>query len=127
MKNLLLNLFVLLIVVLFFGQAYEVVYFEMIVFGILILYDWILDIIKINVEAYIDWENGKVGNIRNLLVIILVGGIVSIKGWIMDGKIWDVFKKDKYFNIIFKVGIVDVKWVDGKYLIMVNGKFIVVG
>lgn len=99
----------------------------MIVFGILILYDWILDIMKINVEVYIDWVDGKVGNVRNLFVIVLVESIISIKGWIMDGKIWDVFKKDKYFNIIFKVSVVDVKWVNGSYLIIVNGKFMVVG
>lgn len=127
MKYLLLNLFVLFVVVLFFGQAYEVEDFEMIVFGILILYDWILDIMKINVEVYIDWVDGKVGNVRNLFVIVLVESIISIKGWIMDGKIWDVFKKDKYFNIIFKVSVVDVKWVNGSYLIIVNGKFMVVG
>jgi|UPI000591D3CA polyisoprenoid-binding protein YceI len=127
MKNLLLNLLALLIAASLSGQAYEVAHFEMTVSGTSTLHDWTSDITKINAEAYIDWENGKVGNIRNLSVTIPVGGIVSTKGRIMDGKTWDALKKDKYPNITFKVGTADVKWVDGKYLITANGKLTVAG
>lgn len=127
MKNLLLNLLALLIAASLSGQAYEVAHFEMTVSGTSTLHDWTSDITKINAEAYIDWENGKVGNIRNLSVTVPVGGIVSTKGRIMDGKTWDALKKDKYPNITFKVGTADVKWVDGKYLITANGKLTVAG
>ncbi|MCR9101219.1 MAG: YceI family protein [bacterium] len=127
MKNLLLNLLALLIAASLSGQAYEVAHFDMTVSGTSTLHDWTSDITKINAEAYIDWENGKVGNIRNLSVTVPVGGIVSTKGRIMDGKTWDALKMDKYPNITFKVGTADVKWVDGKYLITANGKLTVAG
>ncbi len=127
MKNLLLNLLALLIAASLSGQAYEVAHFEMTVSGTSTLHDWTSDITKINAEAYIDWTDGKVGNIRNLSVTVPVEGIVSTKGRIMDGKTWDALKNDKYPNIIFKVSTADVKWVNGKYLITANGKLTVAG
>lgn len=127
MKNLLLNLLALLIAASLSGQAYEVEDFKMTVSGTSTLHDWTSDITKIDTEAYIDWEDGKVSNISNLLVTVPVEGIESTKGRIMDGKTWDALKKDKYPNITFKVSTADAKWVNGKYLITANGKLTVAG
>jgi polyisoprenoid-binding protein YceI len=127
MKYLLLNLLALFVAVSLSGQAYEVEDFEMTVSGTSTLHDWTSDITKINAEAYIDWADGKVGNVRNLSVTVPVESIISTKGRIMDGKTWDALKKDKHPNITFKASAADVKWVNGSYLITANGKLTVAG
>ena len=114
MKYLLLNLLALFVAVSLSGQAYEVEDFEMTVSGTSTLHDWTSDITKINAEAYIDWADGKVGNVRNLSVTVPVESIISTKGRIMDGKTWDALKKDKHPNITFKASAADVKWVNGR-------------
>jgi uncharacterized membrane protein len=99
----------------------------MTVSGTSTLHDWVSDVTKVQSDAQVQWNEGRLASIEKLTVRIPAESIVSTKGRIMDNKTYEALKSEEHPNISFQLQTADVQFKDGHYTIQSKGLLTVAG
>ncbi|MGE0077740.1 MAG: YceI family protein [Bacteroidales bacterium] len=82
--------------------AYEIKSYSIVISGTSNLHDWTADVEKVSGSLKLKIENGKISDIQNVEIVVDAASLKGSKGSIMNSKINDALKSEKYPKINFK-------------------------
>lgn len=127
MRATILTLFTVLFTIPLQAQMYELQSFEMTIAGTSTLHDWVSSVTKVNSNVQVQWKDGRLATIDQLIIQIPVESIVSTKGRIMDNKTYEALKSEEHPSLRFQLQTADIKYGDGRYTIQATGLLTIAG
>jgi polyisoprenoid-binding protein YceI len=108
-------------------EVYTVKSVKAAVLGTSTLHDWESEITKIECTAHFKVENNNLKSIQNIHAKVLVKGIKSKEGKIMDNKTFDAFKYESNPYILFDAESAQVNMASGQAAVKAVGNLTMAG
>jgi polyisoprenoid-binding protein YceI len=108
-------------------EVYTVKSVKAAVLGTSTLHDWESEITKIECTAHFKVENNNLKSIQNIHAKVLVKGIKSKEGKIMDNKTFEAFKYESNPYILFDAESAQVNMVSGQAAVKAVGNLTMAG